>query len=667
MFWLYDGSYNYHYDVPADKDNFTHFFAFGLMLLIKDTHPEAAKDPRLVLSAHVQELRVFLQASAPQTLLEAFELTTKFPAYEEALKEVAHLLFLCGATTAEVKMNIPEDRIETIFWQTRDLRMESCKPLYHKLIFDAMLAKKPIVVTGDPGAGKTRMIPKMVHYYYMIISYMEIFVGLRKKVYPVLCGFPRRLLVTENYRGYSADFNLDISFINKDGPEADTNIFAHWFKIDVGKMQELRIPSNIKYIPSPMILGTPEKLLAQPFYDCLIMDEFHEHDMKLDILFSKGHQLEKQIIVMTATPSPLDLKLFAKLLPEYVACHIAAESTFAINIIPSVGKTIHQIVTSIALRRGESILIFVPTVLQAYEVMLKYNGYNGCVAIVFFSELALEMRLLIEKYEKQNKSLIIVATPAAESSITITSLKYVIDLGTAIKPKILFNPKSNPQIKITYDLVAIKKGNADQRKGRVGRRSPGTYYPLFDYYGLAPDMDSMFDYADPITYILTMLRYNITLDHLFLELTKERTEKARMVATILGNAFHINLYDMLCGTYAFPAEPLDIVPYPWIESVVYASTLSPEEKEGYDLLWNRNPSKWKVGYYKIMPYNRTRMPHKNAIVKGVYHNNKNQYQYRLKWENSSDTIVFQSAKKIFQKGQYVSFLSTYCPTKLAAV
>ena len=69
---------------------------------------------------------------------------------------------------------------------------------------------------------------------------------------------------------------------------------------------------------------------------------------------------------------------------------------------------------------------------------------------------------------------IVFATNVAESSITIKTLKYVIDNGMAIVNS--YNPITNSRI---LEHKRISKDSAKQRAGRVGRQSPGTCYKLY--------------------------------------------------------------------------------------------------------------------------------------------------------------------------------------------
>jgi hypothetical protein len=69
---------------------------------------------------------------------------------------------------------------------------------------------------------------------------------------------------------------------------------------------------------------------------------------------------------------------------------------------------------------------------------------------------------------------VIVATNIAEASITIKSLKFVIETGT--QKDEIYNYKKRGNIK---KLTYISESSRIQRKGRVGRTSPGTVYYLY--------------------------------------------------------------------------------------------------------------------------------------------------------------------------------------------
>jgi HrpA-like RNA helicase len=72
------------------------------------------------------------------------------------------------------------------------------------------------------------------------------------------------------------------------------------------------------------------------------------------------------------------------------------------------------------------------------------------------------------------KRAVIFATNVAEASVTIDNLSYCIDSG--LEYKMIYNPTNDMNIGAT---VPTSKANILQRKGRVGRKQIGNYYPLF--------------------------------------------------------------------------------------------------------------------------------------------------------------------------------------------
>ena len=69
---------------------------------------------------------------------------------------------------------------------------------------------------------------------------------------------------------------------------------------------------------------------------------------------------------------------------------------------------------------------------------------------------------------------LIISTNVAETGVTIKTLKYCIDTGW--EKTLSFNPDFG--IKIMMDKN-VSKGNAMQRKGRVGRTGPGEWFPCY--------------------------------------------------------------------------------------------------------------------------------------------------------------------------------------------
>jgi HrpA-like RNA helicase len=69
---------------------------------------------------------------------------------------------------------------------------------------------------------------------------------------------------------------------------------------------------------------------------------------------------------------------------------------------------------------------------------------------------------------------IIISTDVAETGVTIDTLRYLIDSGYVNSS--LFDPTKGASALIPK---SVTQSSALQRKGRVGRRAPGVYYPLY--------------------------------------------------------------------------------------------------------------------------------------------------------------------------------------------
>lgn len=72
------------------------------------------------------------------------------------------------------------------------------------------------------------------------------------------------------------------------------------------------------------------------------------------------------------------------------------------------------------------------------------------------------------------KRMFVIATNVAETSLTIPTIKYVVDAGKQ-KRKII-----DPKIGVEKHVIGwISQAAADQRSGRAGRTGPGYCYRLY--------------------------------------------------------------------------------------------------------------------------------------------------------------------------------------------
>lgn len=148
---------------------------------------------------------------------------------------------------------------------------------------------------------------------------------------------------------------------------------------------------------------------------------------------------------------------------------------------------------------------------------------------------------------------IIVATNIAEASITIDTLKFVIDNGTQ-KNNIYDPNRDTSNLKVDY----IADPNRKQRKGRVGRVAPGMVYYLYDINKLRKDVIFKICIQNITTTILDLLSTNETkllnretdpyltdsLDKIpeFLQNQYSWINKITGLSTLYSNKKNINIY-----------------------------------------------------------------------------------------------------------------------------
>lgn len=168
---------------------------------------------------------------------------------------------------------------------------------------------------------------------------------------------------------------------------------------------------------------------------------------------------------------------------------------------------------------NNDILVFLPgqgEIMQCVEAINTTSELgSGTIAIPYYGNLTAEIRELVVHIDKQAnrdrirwsrphtatklydgnlrsepgvsedfkwRQFVIVATSIAEASITIATLKSVIDSGMVRNPS--YNPTTQTR---KLELSMISEFNRLQRKGRVGRVRPGYVHYLYNYTQLGTE------------------------------------------------------------------------------------------------------------------------------------------------------------------------------------
>lgn len=269
---------------------------------------------------------------------------------------------------------------------------------------------------------------------------------------------------------------------------------------------------------------------SENIYDIVIVDESHEHGKNMDLILTKMKHVsyynnDVKLVIVSATMDddepfyrryyrnindnkmyPLNLFLQKNNLDrinvdrrihisppgettQYKIVEIYKENANADDLVVEIANTMPD---------GD-ILLFKPGEKNIKDSRDYINSKTGSnvIALPFFSQMSDDKRGFVEgisknkklldisknsKFEEDNTNnpkvypgtytrVIVIATNIAEASITIPTLKYVVDTGT--EKSSIFDYKTRL---LTLNEISISESSRLQRKGRVGRTGPGTVF-----------------------------------------------------------------------------------------------------------------------------------------------------------------------------------------------
>jgi ATP-dependent helicase HrpB len=216
----------------------------------------------------------------------------------------------------------------------------------------------------------------------------------------------------------------------------------------------------------------------------VIFDEFHERHLHADLALAlcldsqRGLREDLKLLVMSAT---LDGGAVSKLLNDAPIVTSRGRS-FPVDVhyLPrDPDGPLPQTVCDAVLRALEAhegdVLVFLPGAweIRRTQALLEIKLGSNVDVLPLYGDLP---------WEAQNRAIqpstarrkIVLATPIAETSLTIEGVCVVVDSGYARVPQ--FDPKSGLTRLTT---VRISRASSEQRAGRAGRLAPGVCYRLW--------------------------------------------------------------------------------------------------------------------------------------------------------------------------------------------
>ncbi|HYM04232.1 MAG TPA: ATP-dependent helicase HrpB [Stellaceae bacterium] len=218
----------------------------------------------------------------------------------------------------------------------------------------------------------------------------------------------------------------------------------------------------------------------------LIFDEFHERNLDGDLglalaLETRRHLRDDlRLLVMSAT---LEGEPVARLLGGAPIVTSTGRS-FAVSVRHLERPPADRLESAVAAVIGRalaeeegSLLVFLPggAEIRRVERQLAAQGLPSNTTIApLYGDLAQTAQDEAIRPAPPGRRKIVLATPIAETSLTIEGVRVVIDSGLARAPR--FDPRTGMT---RLETVRISQASAEQRRGRAGRLAPGICYRLW--------------------------------------------------------------------------------------------------------------------------------------------------------------------------------------------
>ena len=341
-------------------------------------------------------------------------------------------------------------------------------------LIESVMKHKTTIVVGETGSGKSTRLPRMIQ---------QAFIKLLKKRCKVVCTQPRRLAAITLAKRVASEYGCDIG---------DQVGYSVRFDDTTSKL------TTIKYVTDGVLLR--ESMTDKDFnqYDIIIIDEAHERSLQTDIIIGllKNLQIKRpelKIIIMSAT---LDINVFTNFFLDCQVINIEGRQHPVKVLYTKVeerDRAEAALLTCLQIHKEEEqggVLVFlagqdeIENLQQNLERELpripgkdapaNLGIKNDFLILPLYSALSPEDQNKVFKPTKFGVRKFILSTNIAETSVTVSGIKYVVDMGS-MKMKLL-HPQTGVEM---LRQVPISKSQAKQRAGRAGRESSGKCYRVY--------------------------------------------------------------------------------------------------------------------------------------------------------------------------------------------
>ncbi|XP_052810600.1 ATP-dependent RNA helicase DHX33-like [Mya arenaria] len=326
-----------------------------------------------------------------------------------------------------------------------------------------------VIVIGETGSGKTTQIPQFL---------LE--AGVNRNAI-IAVTQPRRVAAITLSQRVAQEKRSDIG-----------KLVGYCVRFDDTTSEQ----TKIKYMTDGMLL---REAISDPLmkrYSVVILDEAHERTIHTDVLFGVVKQAQRKraklamkplkIIVMSAT---MDVDHFSKYFNNAPVLYLEGRQ-YPIKVLyckqEQSDYLFGALVTLFQIHREapaqEDVLLFLTgqeeidsAVKSIRDVSRTLTGdVPSMIICPLYAALPAQQQLKVFQPTPKGCRKVVVATNIAETSITISGVRFVIDSGM-VKAKI-YNARGGLDL---MKVVHVSQAQAQQRCGRAGRESPGTCYRLY--------------------------------------------------------------------------------------------------------------------------------------------------------------------------------------------
>jgi ATP-dependent helicase HrpB len=311
-------------------------------------------------------------------------------------------------------------------------------------IHDALGRVRAVVVTAEPGAGKTTRVPPAL-----------VDDG------PVMLLQPRRVAA-----------------------RAIASRIAFERRWTIGKEVGWQIRFDARFGPTTRLLVATEGILtarlqSDPLlstFRTIVLDEFHERSLHADLAIALAKQAwrardDLRLVVMSAT---LDTALVSSYLGGCPVIEVPGRQ-HPIDIVYSKAEPVADAVASLMARTPRDLLCFLPGAFEIRRAIGEIERRIGGAADVVPLYGALDSDEQDRALQASPRRRVVVATNIAETSVTVPGVTAVVDTG--LQKVARYDAERGVD---SLDLERITEDAADQRAGRAGRLAPGTAVRLWD-------------------------------------------------------------------------------------------------------------------------------------------------------------------------------------------